>query len=69
MLYINHAFNPIFVNLTKKFKNLELFFRVDDIAFLPLILQKLNYDVVLNDVVVNEYQDILSNSSNQFLLK
>jgi hypothetical protein len=69
MLYINHAFNPMFVNLTKKFKNLELFFRVDDISFLPLILKKLNYDVKLNDTISNEYQDILSNSSNQSLLK
>lgn len=69
MLYINHAFNPMFVNLRKKFKNLELFFRVDDISFLPLILRKLNYDVKLNDSISNEYQNILSNYSNQFLLK
>jgi hypothetical protein len=40
-LFINHAFNPLFVNLQKKFKNLELLFRIDDVGFLPIILPKL----------------------------
>ena len=36
-VFINHSYNPIFVNLQKKFKNLELFFRIDDLGFLPVI--------------------------------
>jgi len=39
--FINHSFNPLFFNLQKKWKNLELFFRIDDTGFLPLMLENL----------------------------
>jgi len=30
MVFVNHAFNPMFCSLQKKWKNLELFWRIDD---------------------------------------
>ncbi|MDR0282601.1 MAG: hypothetical protein LBI53_04845 [Candidatus Peribacteria bacterium] len=41
MIFINHAFNPQFFNLQQTYSNLELFFRIDDTGYLPLILQEI----------------------------
>jgi hypothetical protein len=41
IVFINHAYNPIFNQLQNNFSNLELFFRIDDTGFLPIILKKL----------------------------
>ena len=41
MIFINHAFNPQFFNFQQTYPNLELFFRIDDTGYLPLILQKI----------------------------
>ena len=30
MVFINHAFNPLFFNLKETYPNLELCFRIDD---------------------------------------
>jgi len=58
-LYLNHAFNPLFVNLQKKHKNLELMLRIDDIWFLPVILPKLNYKINKDPEIINEYTKII----------
>jgi len=60
-LFINHAFNPLFVNLQKKFKNLELIFRIDDIGFLPFITKKLWYKIDPEAEIINEYAEIIPN--------
>ncbi|MBQ7073513.1 hypothetical protein IJM86_00250 [bacterium] len=39
MVFVNHAFNPLFHELHQTYPNLELFFRIDDVGFLPLIIQ------------------------------
>ena len=41
LLYINHAFNPLFKQMQNKFPNVELFFRINDLGFLPYVLRKL----------------------------
>jgi len=40
-VFVNHAFNPMFHMLQKKSKSVELFWRIDDTGFLPLMLEKL----------------------------
>lgn len=58
-VWINHAFNPLFYNLTQKQSNIELFFRIDDIWFLPLILKKIWYNINYNQEITNEYFKII----------
>ncbi|NOZ45091.1 MAG: hypothetical protein GXP45_08375 [bacterium] len=41
LLFVNHAFNPLFVNIKKTYNNLELVFRIDDTGFLPIIIKEL----------------------------
>ena len=55
IVYVNHAFNPLYFNLIQKWENVELFFRIDDTGFLPLMLAKLGYDVKPDAEVTNEY--------------
>lgn len=45
IVFVNHAFNPLFFNLHEKAPNLELMMRIDDIGFLPRIARQLGYDV------------------------
>lgn len=59
IIWINHAFNPLFHNLTRKRKNIELFFRIDDVGFLPLILPKLWYKIKYDSEIINEYEKII----------
>jgi tRNA-2-methylthio-N6-dimethylallyladenosine synthase len=61
---INHAFNPLFHNLIQKWKNIELFFRIDDVWFLPLILPKLWYKIKYDSEIINEYEKIIPNWIN-----
>lgn len=62
---INHAFNPLFHKLTQKWPNIELFFRIDDTGFLPLILQKIGYtDITIDQEIINEYQNIIPVGTN-----
>lgn len=56
---INNAFNPLFYTLKKKQENIELFWRIDDTGFLPLILQKLGYNIKYDQEVTNEYSKII----------
>jgi hypothetical protein len=41
MIFVNHAFNPLFFDLQQSYPNLELFFRIDDTGYLPLILKEI----------------------------
>lgn len=59
VVWINNAFNPIFHNLRKKRKNIELFYRIDDTWFLPLILKKLWYKIKYDKELINEYEKII----------
>ena len=60
MVFINHAFNPLFFNLKETYPNLELCFRIDDTWFLPLMLEKIWYKWLKYDVeLLNEYEKII----------
>ena len=57
--YINHAFNPMFHRIHWSWNNVELFFRIDDTWFLPLMLKRLWYDVKYDWELTNEYTSII----------
>ena len=60
MVFINHAFNPLFFNLRQTYPNLELCFRIDDTWFLPLMLEKLGYkNLDYDSELLNEYEKII----------
>ena len=61
---INHAFNPLFHSLSQKRPNIELFFRIDDTGFLPLMLQKLGYNIHYDQELTNEYSTIIPANIN-----
>ncbi len=63
-VFINHAFNPTFHNLSQTRANLELFFRIDDLGFLPIILKELGYKISYDGEITNEYSKIASNWFN-----
>lgn len=64
MIFINHAFNPLFFNLNQTYPNLELCFRIDDTGFLPLILEKIWYADLHYDIeLLNEYEKIIPDES------
>lgn len=65
IVYINHAFNPMFVKMQTEFPNVELFFRIDDTGFLPRILEKLGYQVNHDADITNEYSGIIPHGTNQ----
>lgn len=64
-IFINHAFNPLFVDLQKKFLNLELFFRIDDVGLLPTIAKSLGYKIDKNTEHTDEYASIIPNFQEQ----
>ncbi|AKH32471.1 (Dimethylallyl)adenosine tRNA methylthiotransferase MiaB [candidate division SR1 bacterium Aalborg_AAW-1] len=59
VIYINNAFNPMFHNIHKSWKNVELFFRIDDTGFLPLMMKRIGYEVTYDGELTNEYTSIL----------
>lgn len=61
---INNVFNPIFHNLTQKRKNIELMRRIDDTGFLPLLLEKLWYNISYDQIILNEYEKIIPTGIN-----
>ncbi len=61
---INHTFNPLFYKLTQKRPNIELFFRIDDTWFLPLILKKIWYKITYDREITNEYLKIIPDECN-----
>ncbi len=67
LLYINHAFDPLFKHMQNEFPNVELFFRINDVWMLPYIIKELGYEWIREaDIeVVNEYQSIIPHNANQ----
>jgi hypothetical protein len=49
----------MFYKFTKKCPQIELFWRIDDTGFLPLILQKIGYNVTYEEGLMNEYNNII----------
>lgn len=67
-IYVNHAYSPLWSTLSQQFDTIELFFRIDDTGFLPLLAGKLGYHVTNTDIeCTNEYANILPHDSNQLL--
>lgn len=64
LLYINHAFDPLYAQMHKAFPNVELFFRINDLWFLPYVMRKLWYEVDPDIDVVNEYTGIIPQNAN-----
>ncbi|MDR2541284.1 MAG: hypothetical protein LBD11_06025 [Candidatus Peribacteria bacterium] len=57
---INEAFSPLWYTLHQTYPNLELFFRIDDVGYLPLLLKKIGYEIEKFDRdLVNEYEKII----------
>jgi len=67
LLYINHAFDPLYKHMHTEFPNVELFFRINDVWMLPYIIKELGYEGIREaDIeVVNEYQSIIPHNANQ----
>lgn len=68
-IFINNAFNPIFYNFKKSYKNLELIMRIDDIGYLSIILNKLGYKVNDKEKMYNEYEKIIPKNQNTSMNK
>ena len=63
---INNSFQPIWSTLKKKFPNLELMFRIDDVHFLPKILKYLWYDINEEEIKnLSNYMDLIPDVANQ----
>ncbi len=70
VLLLNNAFNPLYKKIKNRFSNLELIFRIDDLGYLPKILQSIGYDINNYDKdIKNEYTWIIPSWSNQQLLE
>ena len=65
VLYVNHAFSPLRSTYSQQYSNVELFFRIDDTGFLPLLADRLWYDVIVDNNLTNEYNSIIPHNSNQ----
>lgn len=62
--YINEDFNPLRHTLHQTYPNLELFFRIDDVGKLPLILEKIGYkNLNYPNELVDEYEKIIPNEN------
>ena len=58
-IFVNNAFNPMFNHLKKTYDNIELFFRIDDIWFLPLMMKEVGYKINYDRELINEYSKII----------
>lgn len=65
ILPVNTAFNPLWFRMHDQFPNTELFFRIDDTWFLPLLAEKLGYRVKYESDLNHEYSQIVPHDSNQ----
>ena len=54
----------MFHTIHKSWSNVELFFRIDDTGFLPLMMKRLGYDVTYDMELTNEYTSIIPSGSN-----
>lgn len=61
---VNYAFDPMFSRFKKKFDNLELFFRIDDLGYLPEILGQIGYEFDAITLWV-DYLNIFASKSNK----
>jgi len=64
VLYVNHSFDPLWRTMRESFPNTELFFRINDLGFLPFVMRKLGYEVSPDIDVVNEYTWIIPHNAN-----
>jgi tRNA-2-methylthio-N6-dimethylallyladenosine synthase len=64
ILYVNHSFDPLRRTMRESFPNTELFFRINDLGFLPFVMRKLWYEVHPDIDVVNEYTWIIPHNAN-----
>jgi tRNA-2-methylthio-N6-dimethylallyladenosine synthase len=64
ILYVNHSFDPLWRTMWESFPNTELFFRINDLGFLPFVMRKLWYEVSPDIDVVNEYTWIIPHNAN-----
>lgn len=64
ILYVNHSFDPLWRTMRESFPNTELFFRINDLGFLPFVMRKLWYEVSPDIDVVNEYTWIIPHNAN-----
>lgn len=70
VLLLNKAFNPLFKKIKSSFDNLELIFRIDDLWYIPKVLEKLGYSVNISEEdITNEYTWIVPKWANQLLDK
>ena len=69
VLLLNNAFNPLYKKIKSSFDNLELIFRIDDLGYIPKIMQKIWYDIQAHSQaeINNEYTWIIPNWANQLL--
>ncbi len=65
ILPINNAFNPLWARMHEQFANVELFFRIDDTGFLPMLARQLGYSVRYDNDLNHEYSQIIPHDSNQ----
>lgn len=63
-LYVNHSFDPLWQTMRTSFPNTELFFRINDLGFLPVVMRKLWYTVNPDIDVINEYTGIIPHDAN-----
>jgi len=63
-VFVNYSYIPIFTTFIKKFPNLELLFRMDDLHHLPHILTKLGYDIKQTEDKLKNYLSIIPENPN-----
>lgn len=67
LLYVNHAFDPLFKKMHTTYPNVELFFRINDTGFLPLMMKALGYEVKGDVELINEYSNIIPHDANMLM--
>ena len=57
----------MFHNIHKSRRNVELFFRIDDTGFLPLMMKRLGYEITYDAELTNEYTSIVPSGTTTLL--
>lgn len=69
-LFVNYCFWAMYTKTIASFPNVELFFRIDDVGFLPVMAERLWYPVVYDQEITNEYMSLIPQvSANQQFLE